>query len=193
MVSVPRPRTATYDDYLALPDDQRAELIDGVLYLMSGPKGRHVRAASNLGAQLGFRFGLSDGPSGDNPGGWWILSEPEVHLRLDRRVVRPDLAGWDRERMPAPPVDNHKFTVIPDWICEVLSPSTAGKDNIVKMPKYREAGVQWAWIVDPVAQRVDVFRAGDGEWEEKGGFEGAIVARIPPFDAVEIDLGPLWG
>ncbi|PKN54388.1 MAG: hypothetical protein CVU56_26800 [Deltaproteobacteria bacterium HGW-Deltaproteobacteria-14] len=193
MVSQPRPRTATYDDYLALPDEQKAELIDGVLYLMSGPKGRHVRVASILTVLLGARFGLRDGPSGDGPGGWWILAEPEVHLRLDRRVVRPDLAGWRRDRMAAPPSDTHKFTVVPDWICEVLSPSTASKDNIVKMPRYLEAGVQWAWIVDPVAQRVDVFRAGDGEWEEVGGFEGALVARIPPFDAVDLDLGPCWG
>jgi len=193
MVSLPRPRTATYDDYLALPDDQKAELIDGVLYLMSGPKGRHIRVASILGGQLAVRFGMRDGPSGDGPGGWWILAEPEVHLRLDRRVVRPDLAGWRRERMAVPPPDTHKFTVVPDWICEVLSPSTASKDNIVKMPRYLEAGVQWAWIIDPVAQRIDVFRAGDDEWEEVGGFEGALVARIPPFDAVDLDLGPGWG
>lgn len=192
MVSLPRERNATYDDYLALPDEQKAELIDGVLYLMSGPKGRHIRVASVLGATLGFRFGLRDTASPDGPGGWWVLYEPEVHLRLDRRVVRPDLAGWRRERMAAPPTDSHKFMTVPDWVCEVLSPSTASKDTIVKMPRYLEAGVAWAWLIDPVAKRVDVFRAGEGEWLEAGSFETDAVARIPPFDAVELDLGALW-
>jgi len=60
------------------------------------------------------------------------------------------------------------------------------------MPRYLEAGVKWAWIVDPVSRRIDVFRAGDGEWEEAGSFEGAVSAPIPPFDAVEVDLGPCW-
>ncbi|MCB9730078.1 MAG: Uma2 family endonuclease [Deltaproteobacteria bacterium] len=188
MTSLPRPRTATYDDYLALPDDQKAELIDGTLYLMSGPKGRHIRVVSTLGGILSYRFGLREGPRGDDPGGWWILHEPELHLLLDTRVVRPDLAGWRRQRMPAPPGDSHKFTLIPDWVCEVLSPSTSSHDTIVKMPRYLEAGVKWAWIIDPVAERLDIFRAGDGEWLEAGSHQGAGAARLEPFDAVELDL-----
>jgi Uma2 family endonuclease len=192
MASQPQPRTATYDDYLALPDDQKAELIDGTLYFMSGPKGRHVRVSSTLQIVLGAPFALSAGPSGERPGGWWILHEPEVHLALDRRVVRPDLAGWRRERMPSPPSDSHKFTLCPDWVCEVLSPSTTSYDTIVKMPRYLEAGVRWAWIVDPVAERVDVFQAGDGEWLAAGSHEGGGVARLSPFEAVGLDLGPLW-
>jgi hypothetical protein len=85
MTSLPRPRTATYDDYLALPDDQKAELIDGTLYLMSGPRGRHIRVASTLGGSCRTASGFGKGPSGDDPGGWWILDEPELHLLLDRR------------------------------------------------------------------------------------------------------------
>jgi Uma2 family endonuclease len=74
----------------------------------------------------------------------------------------------------------------------VLSPSTSSHDTIVKMPRYLEAGVQWAWIIDPVAERVDIFRAGDGEWVEVGNHEGAGAARLAPFDAVEFDLGLCW-
>jgi Uma2 family endonuclease len=106
--------------------------------------------------------------------------------------VRPDLAGWRRERMPSPPTDSHKFTLCPDWVCEVLSPSTTSYDTIVKMPRYLEAGVRWAWIVDPVAERVDVFQAGDGEWLAAGSHEGGGVGRLSPFEAVGLDLGPLW-
>ncbi|MCC6621496.1 MAG: Uma2 family endonuclease [Deltaproteobacteria bacterium] len=195
MVSVLKRAPATYADLEALPEDQKAELIDGVLYLMTGPKGRHIRFATVLGALLCTRFGLSLTTTPEGPGGWWILFEPEVHLALDRRVVRPDLAGWRRERMPVPPSDSHKFTTVPDWVCEILSPSTASRDAFIKMPRYLEAGVQWAWIVDPVAGHISVLRAGDGaprerEWVEVGGFEGAGPHRIPPFDEVALDLAP---
>lgn len=192
MVSAEKLRNKTYDDYLALPEGVKAELIDGELYMSPQPKGRHIRVASLLGAHLGVRFGSSTGETPDGPGGWWILDEPECHLLPDRRVVIPDLAGWRRERMPAPPRDNHKFTLVPDWVCEVLSPSTSSHDTIRKMPRYREAGVEWAWLIDPVARRVDVFRAGDGEWVEAGFHEGGGRARLRPFEAIELDTWLWW-
>jgi len=193
MVSAQKLKPLTYDDYLALPDDQKAELIDGELFLMSGPKGRHIRIASNLGSMINMRFGLYGGPSESGPGGWWIFDEPEVHLTLDRRVVRPDIAGWRRERMPEPPNDSHKFTVVPDWVCEILSPSTIRWDMLVKMPRYLEAGVRFVWLVDPVARRVDAMRAQDGEWVDAGSVEVGPMLALPPFDAQTFDLVPVWG
>lgn len=196
MVAVRKPKDKTYEDYLAVPEGVRAELLDGELFMSPQAKGRHVRVTSVLGGVLVVRFGLSGegGPGG--PGGWWILDEPECHLTPDRRVVIPDLAGWRRERMPSPPVDSHKFTVVPDWVCEVLSPSTAGYDTIIKMPKYLEAGVKWVWIVDPVGRRIDVYRAGDGEWLEAGAYDGEVggggAVKLAPFDEVELELGVLW-
>lgn len=199
-----KPRDKTYEDYLAVPEGVRAELLDGELFMSPQPKGRHVLVNSVLAHVLGAKFGLSAGPGPGGPGGWWVLYEPECHLTVDRRVVIPDLAGWRRERMPSPPMDSHKFTVVPDWVCEVLSPSTAGYDTIIKMPKYLEAGVQWVWIVDPVGRRIDVYRAGDGEWLEAGAYDGELVdevvrenggsraARLAPFDEVELELGVLW-
>jgi Uma2 family endonuclease len=192
MVSVRKPRDKTYADYLAVPDGVRAELLDGELYLRPQPNGAHVRVKSLLGAIIVGRFGLSADGGPNGPGGWWILDEPECHLAVDRRVVIPDLAGWRRTRLPTPPADSHKFTVVPDWVCEVLSPTTASYDAIIKMPKYLEAGVQWAWLVDPVAQRIDVFRAEGGVWVEAGAADGAGLFRLAPFEAVELDLGPLW-
>ncbi len=193
MVSAPKHPPKTYADYLAVPEGTKAELIDGEIYMSPQPKGRHVRVTSLLGAHLGVRFGSRATATPDGPGGWWILDEPEVHLLPDRRVFVPDLAGWRRERMPAPPRDDHKFSLVPDWVCEVLSPSTASRDTILKMPRYREAGVQWAWLVDPAAERVDVFVTSPSEWVEAGSFEGRVMARIPPFDTVELELGLWWG
>ena len=117
-------KNTTYADYLALPEGTKAELIDGEFYMSPQPKGRHVRAASLIGGRLVVRFGSYGGETSDGPGGWWIFDEPECHLPLDRRVLVPDVAGWRRERMPEPPSDSHKFLTVPDWVCEVLSPST---------------------------------------------------------------------
>lgn len=192
MVSAQKLRKKTYEDYLALGEDVTAELIDGELYMSPQPKGRHTRVTSLLGGHLVVRFGTSAGETPSGPGGWWILYEPECHLLPDRRVVVPDLAGWRRERMPSPPSDSHKFTVVPDWICEVLSPSTQSRDTIVKMPRYLEAGVQFAWLIDPVAHRVDAFMAGHGEWLEVGAHEGPGPVRLRPFEAVELDAEPWW-
>jgi len=195
MVSARRQSPATYADLEALPEDVKAELIDGVLYFMTGPKGRHIRFTSVVGGLLNVRFGLGPTSTTEGPGGWWILDEPEVHLALDRRVVRPDLAGWRRARMPEPPSDSHKFTLVPDWVCEVLSPSTASRDMLVKMPRYLEAGVAWLWIVEPTEGRIDVYRAGDGapkerEWVEVAAFVGPGPHPIPPFDTIALDLTP---
>src|SRR5690606_8306192 len=118
-----------------------------------------IRVTSMLGAQLTVAFGTTAGPTERGPGGWWIFDEPELHLELDTCVVIPDLAGWRRERMPEPPSDTHKWTVVPDFVCEVLSPATQVRDYVVKLPLYRKAGVRWAWTVDPVNHTVDVFEA----------------------------------
>lgn len=192
MVSARKLVQQTYEDYLALGEGVKAELIDGEILMSPQPKGRHVRAASFLGATLLSQFGTTGGPSDRGPGGWWIFFEPEVHLRLDRRVFVPDLAGWRRERMPRPPEDTHKFTVIPDWVCEIVSPSTQSRDLLYKMPRYLEAGVAWAWLVYPADRRIDVMQKDGDTWNQVTFAEGPVQARLPPFDAVELDCAPLW-
>ncbi len=192
MVLARKERSATYADYLAVPDGQRAELVDGEILMSPQPKIRHICVTTVLGGELSFRFGRAGGPTSSGPGGWWVFDEPECHLELDQLVFVPDIAGWRRERIPVLPSNTHKMTVVPDWICEVLSPSTSSRDSIVKMPCYLAAGVKWAWIIDPANQRLDVFRAGEGKWEPVLGLEGDATGALPPFDAVELDLAPWW-
>ena len=90
----------------------------------------------------------SNQPHRGGPGGWILLDEPELHLHGD--VLVPDLAGWRRERMPELP-DAAAFELAPDWICEVLSPSTAASDRAEKMPIYARERVAHVWLVDPIA------------------------------------------
>lgn len=190
---VMKPLRATYADLEAAPQNQVAELIRGTLYVMPRPAARHASAASALGGELYGPF--QRGRSG--PGGWHILDEPELHFpdptepgAIDALV--PDLAGWRRERMPEVP-DVAAFTLVPDWICEVLSKSTADYDREEKMPVYAREGVRHAWLVDPIAKTLEVYTLGaDGRWGEPIRHGGADVVRATPFDAIGLDLSALW-
>ena len=119
---------------LDAPPYKVAEVVDGTLYIFDRPAIRHTIAGSSLGNFIGLPFQHGHG----GLGGWWILDEPQLHL--DEDIVVPDIAGWRRERMPVPP-DAAYITLVPDWVCEVLSPSTRKFDLGDKSAVYARAGV----------------------------------------------------
>jgi Uma2 family endonuclease len=178
-------RPATYADLLKVPDHMVAEIVDGELYSSPRPASRHARAAGLLHSLLGHAFDHGDG----GPGDWWLVFEPELHLGDD--VLVPDIAGWRRERMPAFP-DVAAFELAPDWICEVVSPSTGRIDRVKKLPRYATYDVQYAWIVDAIAHSVEVYALHNGKWLLESTHENEDVIRAVPFDAIELDLARLW-
>jgi Uma2 family endonuclease len=182
------PQPATYQDLLDAPAGLMGELIHGALYLLPRPKGRHIAAASRLGGVIGPPFDFGD----QGPGGWRILIEPEVHFVRDTEVAVPGLAGWRRERMPELPED-HRFLVVPDWICEVLSPSSEPHDRVTKRALYGQFGVAWYWLLDPRAQTLETLALRDGEWRPAGTFQGDDVVRAEPFSACPFPLRKLFG
>lgn len=123
------------------------------------------------------------------PGGWWLFMEPELHLGAD--VLVPDIAGWRRERMPRIP-DVAAFELAPDWICEVVSPTTCRLDRVRKLPRYASHAVEFAWLVDPVARSVEVYACYDGKWLIESTHENQDVIRAVPFEAIELELARLW-
>ena len=176
---------ATYEDLLKVPEPLVAEILDGNLYASPRPAVPHALASSVLGGELGAAFHWGRG----GPGGWWILDEPELHFGDE--VLVPDLAGWRRERMPKVP-DEPAISLAPDWVCEVLSPSTERIDRVHKQPIYAREGVGHAWLVNPVSRTLEVYRRSSEGWLVVGTYEGdALVAE--PFDAIELDLLNLWG
>jgi Uma2 family endonuclease len=181
----PFDRPATYEDLVRLPDNLVAEIVDGELHASPRPAPAHAVAGSILGGRLVPPF--HEGRGG--PGGWWILDEPELHLEKD--VLVPDLAGWKRGRMARMP-DTAYFPLAPDWVCEVLSPSTAQIDRARKLAIYARERVAHAWLVDPLAQTLEVFRLEGGHWLLLTTHAGDVVVRAEPFDDVEIDLASLW-
>ena len=181
----PLKKDATYADLVAVPENFVAEILGGELYASPRPASPHAASAGKLFRRIGGPF--EDGENG--PGGWWFLAEPELHFGAD--VVVPDIAGWRHERMPSVPSVAH-FTLAPDWACEVLSPSTESIDRRKKMPIYAREGVRNAWLVDPVAQTLEVFRLESQRWSAVAAHEAGAKVRAEPFAAIELDLGSLW-
>jgi Uma2 family endonuclease len=178
-------RRATYADVVALPEPLVGEIVDGELIASRRPALRHSRAASALGGVLAPPFDFGQG----GPGGWLILDEPELHLSAD--VLVPDLAGWRRERVPELP-DEAAFTLAPDWVCEVLLPSTGALDRARKLPIYAQERVAHAWLVDPTLRTLEVLRREGSAWLLVATFEGDRRVRAEPFDALDLDLSLLW-
>ena len=178
-------KRATYQDVLDAPEHVIAEIVDGKLVLSPRPRSTHARVAGALNQELGPRFDHGRG----GPGGWILLPEPELHFGDD--IVVPDLAGWRRERLPHVP-DVPYFTLAPDWVCEILSPSTQKLDRTKKLSVYARAGILHAWLVHPIWRTVEVFRLHDHHWLTVAFFEADAHARIEPFDAVELDLATFW-
>ena len=189
------PQQATYADIEALPPHVVGEILAGALVVSPRPAGPHAVAASALGGLLNVAF--QQGILG--PGGWWILMEPELSLGVDPAYdpVVPDCAGWRLESHPGKPM-GAQMHVTPDWVCEVLSPGTARRDRMLKVPFYARAGVRHCWLVDPLAETVEVLRLSGGgsaraEWVLAGVFGGDQTAAMEPFAALEIDLPRIWG
>lgn len=179
-----KPR-ATYQDVLDAPEHQVAEVINGELQLSPRPRPPHAVESSTSGGELGPAFSHRRG----GPDGWSTLDEPEIHFGDD--IVVPDLAGWRRERLPFVPDDAY-FTLPPDWLCEVLSKSIEKLARVEKMPSSAAAGVQVAWIIDPRLCTLEALRLSDGTWSAIGADQDFDRARIPPVDAIELDLAVLW-
>jgi Uma2 family endonuclease len=182
--SPPR-RPATYQDVLDAPPHMVAELVRGALYVHPRPALRHARAGSTLGVELGGPFDRGRG----GPGGWVILYEPELHLGGD--VLVPDWAGWRRERMPTIP-DAAWTEIVPDWICEILSPGTRRLDLTEKRDIYAAAGVAHLWLVDPDARTLEAFENREGRWLLLAALKDDEEVRLAPFDAVAFGLSALW-
>ena len=172
---------------MQVPDHLVAEIIDGELISSPRPASPYAWASTVLGQDLGPLNGRAGGAG--RPGGWWILHEPELHFGDD--VLVPDLAAWRHDRMPTVPRVAY-FTLAPDWVCEVISPSTGRIDRSRKMRICAREGVRHLWFVDPLARTLEVYRLEDGRWLVASTHGGDEVIRAEPFDAIEIGLERWW-
>lgn len=182
----PSPRAPTLADLDALPPGVVGEIIEGVLDTMTKPRARHQRTGLEIGSGLLGPFDHGRG----GPGGWWIITEPGIQLP-NTPEISPDVAGWCRERLPELPVDE-PIGVVPDWICEILSPTTRRHDQLVKLPYHARVGVAHAWVVDLESRVLTVHRLEEGTWRIVGTYSDESEARIVPFEAVPLNVAAWW-
>ena len=191
MSNAPKRGTATLADLLAVPEAERFhEIIDGELVRKAAPSFRHGAAQGGIVRAIGPYHRR---PSPPGPGGWWFATEVEIAFESEpAQIYRPGVAGWRRERLPELP-DEIPVTVRPDWVCEVLSRSNKRNDTIRKRRVYHRARVGHSWILDPSEGTLEVFR-----WHEDGYLQVLTAergdrVRAEPFDAIELDVGVLFG
>jgi Uma2 family endonuclease len=188
MASVVKPgRDELWARLEALPGNVKGEIIDGELYTQPRARFRHARATGFLGRHLGGGFDYDE----DGPGGWWIVPEPGIELP-DAPEVSPDVAGWRHTTMPQPPHPDEPIQIVPDWVCEVLSPSNARYDLLIKFPFYARVGVSWLWRVDTRDQTLQVMELVQGAWVIRATCSDEKAVRLPPFEAIEIPIGRMW-
>lgn len=182
----PPRKVPTIADLEALAPGLKGEIIEGVMYTMTRPRGPHQNTGLAIGSELRGPFGLGRG----GPGGWWILPEPGIEL-ANTPEISPDLAGWRRERMPTLPIDA-PIAIVPDWVCEILSPTTRRHNVLIKKPYYARIGVAYHWLVDVETKTVTAYRLEGGLWLELGVWGDESDARIEPFEAIPLDVGTWW-
>ena len=184
----PAQRPATLEDFLAIPAHQRFhEIIDGELVQKALPSARHGSSQSRLSTLLGAAY---DDSLGGKPGGWVLMTEVEV-LLPGRQPVRPDLAGWRVERMPALP-DEFPVKLRPDWVCEVVSPSDPARDTVIKYRDYARAGIPHYWLVDPNAHTVTSLLLQNEHYAIQAEAKSGEVFVAQPFELVAISLEMLF-
>jgi Uma2 family endonuclease len=178
-------RMATAADLLVL---ERHEVVDGELVEKAAPSFEHGGAQIVIG---GLLLGYSGRGGGRGPGGWWLGTEVEIELE-PHQVYLPDVTGWRIERVPERP-HGRPIRIAPDWVCEILSPSTASRDLGRKQRGYHRAHVGHFWIIDPQNLSLTVLR-----WSETGypivlsAGPGEVV-RAEPFDAAELSVAEIFG
>lgn len=181
-------RLLTVEEFLAATFDPAEggspELWDGEVFHRASPRPAHGRAQRRLGSAL-------DALDPDDPDapGWWILPEPDWKLG-PRRLLRPDVAGWRRERLPELP--DGAIDIAPDWVCEIPSADRLDHDLKFKAGVYLQQRVPWYWVAHAEGGVVQVLRNTGAEWAVHATFTRGDVARIPPFEEVEIAVGRLF-
>ena len=187
------PRKACYQDVLDAPENMVAQIVDGELYLHARPVDPHAVASGELFHQIKLRIEPDTdddaGGYGDGPGEWRILSEPE--LRLGEDVLVPDIAGWRLSKYPRNRANSFS-EVVPNWVCEVLSPTTRKLDLGRKSDIYAREGVAHLWIVDPKARTLQASELSAGKWVSISSLTDAETVSVPPFEKLKIPLSRLW-
>lgn len=170
----------TVKDIYALPDGQRAELIDGDMYMMSPPSRIHQRLVSELNILIGTHIKSNHGECEVYPAPFAVFLNADSHT-----YVEPDLSViCDKSKL-----DDRGCNGAPDWVIEIVSPNSQRMDCLVKLLKYRDAGVREYWIVNPEKQTVMTYFFEDEEDSAQFTFTDDVPVNI--YDGWSVNIAEL--
>lgn len=138
----------TIDDIYALPDGERAELIDGKIYYMAPPNTKHQRLVSDLHYQIKDFIKRNNGECEVFPAPFAVFLNES-----DKNYVEPDISVICGKNK----ITDKGCNGAPDWVIEIVSPSSRQMDYYKKLFKYRTAGVREYWVVDPERELVTIY------------------------------------
>ena len=172
----------TTEDIYNLPEGTRAELIDGQLYYMAPPFRRHQRLVSRLNQLINNYIDRKGGSCEAYPAPFAVFLNAD-----DRTYVEPDISViCDPNKL-----DDRGCSGAPDWIIEIVSPSSRWMDYAIKLFKYRSAGVRLYWIVDPDKERITVWDFRGEELEDMGEYSFSDSVPVSIYDDFSIDFSKL--
>jgi Uma2 family endonuclease len=173
----------TLEDLLLCPEE-RVELIGGEIVRRPMARSEHALVQGSIRAELS-PFTRQSGP-----GGWWIMTEVGVAYEAHQCPVH-DLAGWRKERMPARP--RGIIDMAPDWVCEIISPGHERKDTLELFLLLQRHQVPYYWIIWPEDRVLIAHQLEGAGYRVIATLTGEARARVPPFDAIELDLAYILG
>ncbi|HRI66838.1 MAG TPA: Uma2 family endonuclease [Polyangium sp.] len=187
---LPNPFPASFSDWLSLPEDYGAEFLNGQIDYKSFPSLDHGRVQRRL-AHIVDPYDTRLRGDG-SPGGWWIGSE--VDVIINGQGVRPDMAGWRRDRFPKKPVKgpNGAIEARPDWVAEILSETNQSRDLKIKFQVYQAALIPHYWILDPIGRVLLVFHRQPKKYIYVDGGGVKRTLRAQPFDGLMVNVGSLF-
>jgi len=170
----------TIEDILNLPDGQRAELIDGQMYMVAPPNRKHQEILHFLDRTIGNYMEDNNGDCKIYPAPFsvYLFNDDKIYLEPDITVI------CDRDKL-----DDAGCKGAPDWIIEIVSPSSKRMDYYNKLFKYRTAGVREYWIVDPLNNIITVHFFEDEKSPHQYSFSDTVKVNI--YDDLEIDFSKL--
>lgn len=184
MLSERKKLTAT--DLDAMDDDNRYELIDGTLYLLAAPASSHVIVSSRLLKSIQGYLGNGRCEAFHAPADVYIFNQPGDAGDNITTVVQPDLFVICDSMQ----IGERGFYGPPTLVIEILSPSTAAMDRLVKYEKYQQAGVKEYWIVDPQQELASVYTLTEGRYGGGESFRSTLRSAV--FPGLEVPLGEIF-
>ena len=181
---IPKPKKYSYQEFLEITKDKRAEFINGEIYLWASPSTEHQRTVGRLFAKFSSFFSGQDCEPFVAP--YDVVFENEE--TGEKHVVQPDITIiCDKTKLTK---DNYRG--VPKLIIEVLSPSNASHDYIRKMDLYARFGVEEYWIASPKSKTIQVFVLQDGIYFEYATFSKDDIVKSYYFKDIEIKLNEIY-